>query len=180
MKAKIISAVVKDGKARQITVNTELTQGIGIHIIGMDDISIRTFLLSTITAMQNEEFRVPGKKICLAFDPEITDYEDNYFELPAAVGIVVASGQARLRELDRCILTGRLDFYGRLGDIPDPKALAEYAREKDMLAVMPQMQALSLPKELIDHTLMIDSLHELIEVLKSSEDMKKKEWKFVY
>ena len=34
MKAKIISAVVKDGKARQITVNTELTPGIGIHIVG--------------------------------------------------------------------------------------------------------------------------------------------------
>ena len=43
---------------------------------------------------------------------------------------------------------------------------AEYARERDMLAVMPRMQALSLPKELIGHTLMIDSLHELIEVLK--------------
>jgi len=166
MKAKIISAVVKDGKARQITVNTELTPSIGIHIVGMNDISIRTFLLMTITALQNEEFRIPGRKICLVFDPEVADFEGDFFELPAAVGIIVASGQARLRELDRCILTGRLDFYGRLGDIPDPKALAEYAREKDMIAVMPQWQALSLPKELIDHTLMIDSFYELIEVLK--------------
>ena len=82
------------------------------------------------------------------------------------MGIIVASGQARLRELDRCILTGRLDSDGRLGDLPDPMALAEYARERDMLAVMPQMQALSLPKELIDYTLMIDSLYELVEVLK--------------
>lgn len=31
MKAQIISAVVKDGKARQVMVNTELTSGIGIH-----------------------------------------------------------------------------------------------------------------------------------------------------
>ena len=166
MKAKIISAVVKDGKARQITVNTELTPSIGIHIVGMNDISIRTFLLMTIRAMQNEEFRIPGRKICLVFEPEVTDYDGNYFEFPAAVGIIVASGQARLRELDRCILTGRLDSDGRLGDLPDPMALAEYARERDMLAVMPQMQALSLPKEFIDHTLMIDSLYELVEVLK--------------
>ena len=166
MKVKIISAVIKDGKARQITVNTELTPGIGIHIVGMNDISIRTFLLTTITALQNEEFRIPGRKISLVFDPEVTDFEGDFFELPAAVGIIVASGQARLRELDRCILTGRLDSDGRLGDLPDPMALAEYARERDMLAVMPQMQALSLPKELIDHTLMIDSLYELVEVLK--------------
>ena len=61
MKAQIISAVVKDGKARQITVNTELTPSIGVHIVGMNDISIRTFLLMTIRAMQNEEFRIPGR-----------------------------------------------------------------------------------------------------------------------
>ena len=85
MKAKIISAVVKDGKARQITVNTELTPGIGVHIVGMNDISIRTFLLTTITAMQNEEYRVPGSKICLVFEPEVKVFEGNYFELPATV-----------------------------------------------------------------------------------------------
>jgi magnesium chelatase family protein len=166
MKAKIISAVVKDGKARQITVNTELTPGIGIHIVGMNDISIKTLLLMTILAMHNEGFWIPRRKICLVFEPEVTDFEGDYFEFPAAVAIIVVSGQATLRDLDRCILTGRLDSDGRLGDLPDPLALAEYARERDMLAVMPRMQALSLPKELIGHTLMIDSLHELIEVLK--------------
>ena len=166
MKAKIISAVVKDGKARQITVNTELTPSIGVHIVGMNDISIRTFLLMTIRAMQNEEFRIPGRKICLVFEPEVTDFEGDYFEFPAAVAIIVGTRQATLRDLDRSILTGRLESDGRLGDLPDPLALAEYARERDMLAVMPRMQALSLPKELIGHTLMIDSLHELIEVLK--------------
>ena len=83
-----------------------------------------------------------------------------------AVSIIVASGQARLRALDRCILTGRLCSDGRLGELPDPRALAEYARANDMLAVMPQSQALGLPKELIDSTLMIDSLYELIEMLK--------------
>ena len=166
MKAQIISAVVKDGQVRQIMLNTELTSSIGIHIVGMNDISIRTFLLMTIRAMQNEEFRIPGRKICLVFEPEVTDYDGNYFEFPAAVGIIVASGQARLRVLDRCILPGRLCSDGRLGELSDPRALGEYARENDMLAVMPQSQALGLPKELIDYTLMIDSLYELIEILK--------------
>ena len=166
MKAKIISAVVKDGKARLITVNTELTPGFGIHIVGMNDSSIKTLLLMTILAMHNEKIWIPKRKICLVFEPEVTDFEGDYFEFPAAVAIIVVSRQATLRDLDRCILTGRLESDGRLGDLPDPLALAEYARERDMLAVMPRMQALSLPKELIGHTLMIDYLHELIEVLK--------------
>lgn len=46
------------------------------------------------------------------------------------------------------------------------EVLAEYARANGMLAVMPQSQALGLPKELVDYTLMIDSLYELIEMLK--------------
>ena len=166
MKAQIISAVVKDGKARQVMVNTELTSGIGLHIIGMNDISIRTFLLMTITAMQNEKFRVPRKKICLVFDPEIKDFEDNYFELPAALGIIVASGQAELRALDRCIFTGRLDSEGRLGELPEPEALAEYARDRGMLAVMSQRQALSLSKGLREYVLMVDTLSEIIDMLK--------------
>ena len=166
MKAKIISAVVKDGKARQIAVNTEVTPGFGIHIVGMNDISIKTLLLGTLLAIHNERIWIPKRKICLVFGPEVTDFEGDYFEFPAAVAIIVGTRQATLRDLDRCILTGRLESDGRLGDLPDPLALAEYARERDMLAVMPRMQALSLPKELIGHTLMIDSLHELIEVLK--------------
>ena len=170
MKAKIISAIVKDGKARQIDVNTEVTPGVFIHIAGMNDISIKTLLFGTLLAMHNERIWIPKRKICLVFEPEVTDFEGDYFEFPAAVAIIVGTRQATLRDLDRCILTGRLESDGRLGDLPDPLALAEYARERNMLAVMPRMQALSLPKELIGHTLMIDSLHELIEVLKSNED----------
>ena len=170
MKAKIISAIVKDGKARQIDVNTEVTPGFFIHIAGMNDISIKTLLFGTLLAMHNERIWIPTRKICLVFEPEVTDFEGDYFEFPAAVAIIVGTRQATLRDLDRCILTGRLESDGRLGDLPDPLALAEYARERNMLAVMPRMQALSLPKELIGHTLMIDSLHELIEVLKSNED----------
>lgn len=165
-KSKIISAAVKDGKVRQIAVNFEITvRGVGFRIVGMNDISIKTFLLMTFIALQNERFWIPRRKMCLVLEPEVTDYDGTYFEFPAAVGIIVADGQATLRELDRCILTGKLDLDGRLEDLPDPLALAEYARERNMLAVMPKMQALSLPKELIDHTLMIDSLHELVEVL---------------
>ena len=115
--------------------------------------------------MQCFDAYFPGKKICLVFDPEITDFEGNYFELPAAVGIIVASGQARLRELDRCILTGRLDSDGRLGDLPDPKALAEYARDHDMQAVMSQSQAFSLCKELRQYVLMVDTLSEIVHCL---------------
>ena len=61
--------------------------------------------------------------------------------------------------------TGRLDSDGRLGDIPDPKALAEYARDKDMLAVMSQSQAFSLCKELRQYVLMVDTLSEIVHCL---------------
>ena len=49
MKAKIISAVVKDGKSRQITVNTELTPSIGIHIVGMNDIHSVVLIINFLT-----------------------------------------------------------------------------------------------------------------------------------
>ena len=46
-----------------VTVEVDITPGIGIHLVGMADIAVKESLLRTITALQSLGYHIPGKKI---------------------------------------------------------------------------------------------------------------------
>ena len=46
-----------------VTVEVDVVQGIGIHLVGLADAAVRESLLRTITALQSLEYRIPGRKI---------------------------------------------------------------------------------------------------------------------
>ena len=48
-----------------VTVETDITSGLGIHLVGLADAAVKESLLRTITAMQSMDFRIPGKKIVI-------------------------------------------------------------------------------------------------------------------
>ena len=52
-----------------VTVETDITAGLGIHLVGLADAAVKESLLRTITAMQSMDFRIPGKKIVINLAP---------------------------------------------------------------------------------------------------------------
>ena len=50
-------------EAVPVTVEVDITLGIGIHLVGLADAAVKESLLRTVTALQAKGFRVPGKKI---------------------------------------------------------------------------------------------------------------------
>ena len=48
-----------------VTVEVDITHGIGIHLVGLADVAVKESLLRTITALQSLGFRIPGKKIVI-------------------------------------------------------------------------------------------------------------------
>ena len=50
-------------EAVPVTVEVEITLGIGIHLVGLADVAVKESLLRTVTALQAKGFHVPGKKI---------------------------------------------------------------------------------------------------------------------
>ena len=166
MATEINTAVIMDGKVRQVWVSTDITAGVGIHLLGMDDKTIRECLLRTITAMQSQGYYIPGRKICTVIDPYLSGQDECHFDLPIAMGIMMSSGQVNLREVNRCMIMGQLNIDGTLCDIPEPQTMAEYARSNGLLVTMPMYQALTLPKELRQNVLMVDSLSDIVELMK--------------
>lgn len=51
--------------AVKVTVEVDITMGIGIHLCGLGDIAVKESLLRTITALQSLNYHIPGKKIVI-------------------------------------------------------------------------------------------------------------------
>ena len=53
------------GIIRPVTIEVEVTNGIGIHLVGLADAQVKESLLRVVTALQALDFRIPGKKIII-------------------------------------------------------------------------------------------------------------------
>ena len=53
-------------EAVPVTVEVEITLGIGIHLVGLADAAVKESLLRTVTALQAMGFHIPGKKITIS------------------------------------------------------------------------------------------------------------------
>lgn len=65
MLINIIAAKCVGIGATPVTVEVDINKGIGIHLVGLADASVRESLLRTITALQAAGYHVPGRKIVI-------------------------------------------------------------------------------------------------------------------
>ena len=57
-----------------ITVEVNISNGIGIHLVGLPDAAVKESLLRTVTALQTLGFHIPGKKIVINLAPKVNPY----------------------------------------------------------------------------------------------------------
>lgn len=48
-----------------VTVEVDVTMGIGIHLCGLADVAVKESLIRTVSALTSSGFRIPGKKIVI-------------------------------------------------------------------------------------------------------------------
>lgn len=78
-------------EAVPVTVEVDITSGIGIHLVGLADAAVKESLLRTVTALQSMGYRIPGKKIVINLAPADMHKKGSGYDLPIAVGIIAAS-----------------------------------------------------------------------------------------
>lgn len=127
MLTTIKSATLKGTKAVPVTIEVDITPGIGIHLVGLADTATKESLLRTITAMQSAGYKIPGKKILINIAPADTRKSRSELDLPIAVGIIAASGQMELPLLNKFIIIGELGLDGNVREIHEATSIAESA-----------------------------------------------------
>ena len=94
-----------------------MDNGIGYHLVGLPDNAIKESNFRIAAALENNGFRIPGKKIIINMSPADMRKEGSAYDLTLTVGILAASGQIKAPNLERFIIMGELSLDGSLNPI---------------------------------------------------------------
>lgn len=128
MLINVFSARCVGIEASVVTVEVDVVQGIGIHLVGLADAAVRESLMRTVTALQSLGYRIPGRKIVINLAPADAQKKGSGYDLPIAIGIIAASAQADLPLLGDFVLLGELGLDGSVRSVPGALPVVEMAR----------------------------------------------------
>ena len=112
-----------------VTVEVNVSVGIGIHLCGLADAAVKESLLRTVTALQSLGFRIPGKRIVINLAPADTQKKGSGYDLPIAIGVLAATEQVIMPDVEKYLIMGELGLDGSLRAIPGGLPMAEMARD---------------------------------------------------
>jgi len=131
MLTKVYGSAVFGVDATTITVEVNVDQGVGYHLVGLPDNAIKESNYRIAAALQNNGFKIPGKKITLNMAPADLRKEGSAYDLTLAMGILIATGQLEEQHpLTDCIIMGELSLDGSLQPIRGALPIAVKAKEE--------------------------------------------------
>ncbi|MFC7357473.1 YifB family Mg chelatase-like AAA ATPase [Jejudonia soesokkakensis] len=118
MLTKVYGSAVFGVEATTITVEVNVDKGIGYHLVGLPDNAIRESNFRIAAALQNNGYKIPGKKLILNMSPADMRKEGSAYDLTLAMGILIATQQIDERNpLSDYIIMGELSLDGNLQPI---------------------------------------------------------------
>ena len=158
-------------EAVKVTVEVDISPGLGIHLVGLADEAVKESLLRTITALQCLNFRIPGKKIVINLAPADMHKRGSGYDLPIALGIIAASGQLEMPVLDKYIVMGELGLDGSVREVAGAIPIAELA-ERDGFegCILPEASALEAVDLRNTKVYGVSSLADVLRIVVNEED----------
>lgn len=159
-------------EAVPVTIEIDITLGVGIHLGGLADAAVKESLLRTVTALQAKGFHVPGKKIVINLAPADMHKQGSGYDIPIALGIIAASGQHHLPELENYLIMGELGLDGSVRTVSGALPMVELAARQGLKGcILPLVSAL----EAVDYTEQllfgVNTLDDVLRILSGSEDV---------
>lgn len=130
MLVKIYGSAVFGVEATTITIEVNIDKGVGYHLVGLPDNAIKESNYRIAAALQNNNYKIPGKKITINMAPADMRKEGSAYDLSFAIGILAANGQIQCPEIDRYIIMGELSLDGSLQPIKGALPIAIQARNE--------------------------------------------------
>ena len=95
MLVKIFGSAIHGVSAQTITIEVNVDQGVGYHLVGLADIAIKESSFRISAALKNVGYKLPGKKITINMAPADLRKEGSAYDLSIAIGILAASDQIK-------------------------------------------------------------------------------------
>ncbi|HLX27612.1 MAG TPA: YifB family Mg chelatase-like AAA ATPase [Casimicrobiaceae bacterium] len=140
--AIVHSRALSGVSAPSVRVEVHLAGGLpGVHIVGLAETEVREARDRVRAALLNAQFEFPARKVTVSLAPADLPKESGRFDLPIAIGILVASGQLPGDRLDAHEFAGELALTGELRAIRGALAMMLSARHDGRAFVLPRTSA---------------------------------------
>ena len=136
MFVKTYSSTILGIDAVTITVEANISAGLGMYIVGLPDNAVKESQERIRSAFENSGYRMTGKRLVVNLAPADLRKEGSGYDLPIAVSILAASGQMTSEVLDNYIIMGELSLDGTLKPIKGALPIAIKAREEGFRGIV--------------------------------------------
>jgi len=169
--AVLASRALAGLQAQPVRVEVHLSAGLpAFHVVGLPDAEVRESRERVRAAIVNSGFAFPAGRITVNLAPADLPKESGRFDLPIALGILLAAGQVQVPDpagdgataLSKMVFAGELSLTGALIAVAAPLAIAlAVAREQPgAMLVMPGASAVQAARVPGLHVLAAGTLAE--------------------
>ena len=129
MLVKTFGSAVDGINAQTITIEVNVSNGAKFFLVGLPDNAIKESEQRMISALNNNGFKWPGRRIVINMAPADMRKEGSAYDLPMAVGVLAGSEQISDAMLDKYIIMGELSLDGSVKPIKGALPIAINAKE---------------------------------------------------
>jgi magnesium chelatase family protein len=130
MLIKTYGSAVYGVNATTITVEVNVGPGQKFFLVGLPDNAVKEAQQRCEAALRNIGFRMPGRKVIVNLAPADIRKEGSSYDLPIALGILAASEQIILPDIEQYLIMGELSLDGSLQPIKGALPIAIEARSQ--------------------------------------------------
>lgn len=125
-----------------VTIEVHLSKGLpGFCIVGLPEKAVKESKDRVRSAIINNHFEFPTRRIVINLAPADLPKEGGRFDLPIALGILAASGQIPLTDLDQYEFVGELALTGALKSVKGVLPMALAAQKNNRHIILPESNA---------------------------------------
>jgi len=171
MLAQLRSISVLGIDAYPVEVEVDVTGGVpGTTIVGLPDKAVSEAKERVRSAIKNAGYDFPPRRITVNLAPADVKKEGPSFDLPIAIGVLMATDQIRPMRSGRIIIVGELSLDGAVREVDGVLPMAMEVRQKNLGTLMipgRNLQEAMLVKGIGVHA--VTSLGEAIEIISAGE-----------
>lgn len=140
--AKLYGSAVQGVGALTITIEVTVTSGKDLYIVGLPDVAVKESEQRVEAALKHARFLMPRHKVVVNMAPANIRKEGSAYDLPIALGILLASGQLDSTINEQYLVMGELALDGELRPIKGALPIAIEARKQGFKGfILPKMNA---------------------------------------
>lgn len=172
MLIKTFGAAMQGIDAIPVTIEVNVTRGFSFNLVGLPDAAVKESCQRIMSAVVQSGREYPRRHVLVNMSPADIRKEGAAYDLPIAVGVLVASESVPCQDIDRYMIMGELSLDGSVLPIRGALPMAIKAREMGFKALI--VPAANATEAAVVNNLDVygvETLNEVLDLISGLRDM---------